>query len=577
MSSFIEFVYVECKNLASVGNMPLRINLNRHNTTMVVGSNGVGKSSLLLDSICFALFGKPYRSVTKSQLVNTKNNRDLLATVEYKRGQDTIKVIRGYKPAVFEIWVNGKMIDQSSTTRDYQQYFEDYYLGIDYTTFTQIVMIGRANYIPFLSLKASDKRLFVENVLGLEVFTVMSNLHKEDVKAYKASLTELETHRTRLLHTIDKNQALIEQVKRHNTQILNTKQVDNSAKIAQLQADIESIEKQLAQLPPLAVADGGKVSELNKAIKEIDGVVAVKKHECKQHIKNLEFYQSNDTCPVCTQSIDANFKSNIVATAKQELDSIDQALNQYTSLQKELSAKLSELQATIAENDRINRQQALLEQGKVSTLKQIEALSVPPVKIPMQDDSEYVTIVEDTQRQLSEVEGVYNQLLEKGKYYDVITTLLKDNGLKSKIIAEYMPLINKLINTNIKRLGLFASVKIDETFDEEIAMRGFDKMSYNQLSEGEKLRLNMAVMMAWRDVAKFKSDMNCNLLIMDEIFDSSVDAEGTQAFAELLKSVSDLNVFVITHTPEKLADSFRSCIRLEKKDGFTVISTVNNL
>lgn len=578
MSNFIEFISVECKNLASVGNMPIKIQLNKHNTTMVVGSNGVGKSSLLLDSICFALFGKPYRNVTKGQLVNSRNNRELLTTVELKRGNDNIKVIRGYKPAVFEIWLNGKMLDQSASVRDYQEIFENEILGIDYTTFTQIVMIGRANYIPFLSLKASDKREFVENVLGLQIFSSMSDIHKENVKTYKSELSYYETKRSELLHIIDKNKSLIEQVKRHNESILAYTPTDNSEKIKQLEENIVQLQAKIADLSgQLKDVDVSNVGKIQDAIKDITSKIAVSKHTCSKHKKDLDFYEGNETCPTCTQQIDEQFRQDIIKRTKSELGVEISNIDNLSSLCDKLQSQLNKIKEIVHSNENVKSSMTQhskdieILRAKISTLS-IKNNDIPP----LQNDGEYVTILENTNAELKELEKHYDAHLEKGKYFDVISSLLKDNGLKSKIISEYIPVINKLINQNIKQLGLFATVKIDDTFDEKISMRGFDDMTYNQLSEGEKLRLNMAVMMAWRDVARYKSNMSSNLLIMDEIFDSSVDVEGTQAFAELLKAVSDLNVFVITHTPEKLSDTFRSLIRLEKVDGFTVISNNSN-
>lgn len=567
--NFITFEYVECKNLASVGNMPIRVELNRHNTTMVTGGNGVGKSTLLLDSICFALFGKSFKGVTKSQLVNTKNNKDLLCTVRFKRGNDTIKVSRGYKPAVFDIYINDKLLDQNSTTRDYQKYFEESILGIDYTTFTQIVMIGRANYIPFLSLSAKDKRTFVENVLGLEIFTHMSNIHKERCKIHEQLIQKLETNKRAILADIDKYESLIRQQEEYYR---NAEHAFNTQKQRDIQRIEQSINDTTSKIDALRTQEKAflaleSVERYQTAYDDIQSQIRVSQHEMSTISKQLKFYESG-SCPTCKQPLPNS--EQMVSECSNNLESINNKVSSFTTLLAKFKQKIDSIKEQDIHQSRVIQQIHLLthEVSRYnSELSRIIAKTFEP-----QSFDDFTVPLAKMKDELTAVEKQLTQANTLSSYLSLVSQLLKDTGLKTQILSDYIPTINQLINTNVKQLGLFATIKIDDTFDETIQMRGFDKMSYNQLSEGEKLRLNMAVMMAWRDVARYKSNMSCNLLIMDEIFDSSVDVEGTQAFTELLKSVSDLNVFVITHTPEKLTDSFRSQIKLQKVNGFTTLT-----
>ena len=583
MSNFLQFKWVECKNLASVGNMPIRILLDRSPTTAVLGNNGAGKSSLILDSICFALFGKPFRNINKGQLVNNKNNKDLLSTISFKRGNDDIKVVRGIKPAVFEIWVNDKMVDQSSKTRDYQKYFEEQILGIDYNSFTQIVMIGKANYVPFMSLKAADKRQFVERILGLDVFTAMSGCHKIRVDEHTHEYNDVKTDITIVGEKIKSQQRLVEHLESDAQTNAQTKRDDIVRQI-----EIERGKKSLLEIERKGLKDKLtiiNVEELRSNTEQsaaranaIDDLVSSIRANKIGAENDISFMNDHDNCPTCRQSISPTFKEMTISSKSNKLAQFNRSLD-------ELAEKLKvEKERQSGYNDIINSVKTLLTDINAidrlignhdDNIKQLTN-SLSSVIIDNSKIDAEKKILADLMDNLRELYERYNALTEESNYLRFMSMCLKDSGIKSTIIQEFVPVINTIINQNAKQLGLFAHITIDDQFKEEIKMRGFESMSYNQLSEGEKLRLDMAIMMAWRDVAKFKANMSCNLLIMDEIFDSSVDSEGTAAFADLLKSVAGLNVFVITHTPEKLADSFRSFIRLEKKDGFTTMTNTGN-
>ena len=581
--NFIQFHWVECKNLASVGNMPIRIQLDKSPTTVVLGNNGAGKSSLILDSVCFGLFGKPFRSVTKNQLVNNKNGRDLLVKVEFTRGNDTIQVVRGIKPNVFEIYINDKLVDQSSKTRDYQKYFEEVILGIDYGAFTQIVMIGKANYIPFMALNAGARRSFVERVLGLDVFRAMLEVHKSNVDNVNSQIQDHKNEIKVIGERIKSQERLVTHIQVTSQKTIDEKKAMLSSEIDNIKAEIARLELEKTEkkdlLDSLDIKTAkDETTKTSQAITNIRDLLSQIESNRTITTRELKFFDANDVCPTCTQPIEQTFKTEAVDKRNARMQQFDKSiaeleirLDDTEQANKTATLKIEQAKKLLSDIQPLTKNIDLLKTKLDDLTKERDT-----VKIETDDLVQEQETLSALKAELSEKYVAYNAILEESKYLDFMTLCLKDSGIKSTIINEYIPTINSIVNQNIKQLGLFATVKLDDQFNEEIKIRGFEAMSYNQLSEGEKLRLDMAIMMAWRDVAKLKSNMSCNLLIMDEIFDSSVDAEGTTAFADLLKSVSNLNVFVITHTPEKLADSFRSFIRLEKVNGFTTLSQSGN-
>ena len=581
--NFIQFHWVECKNLASVGNMPIRIQLDKSPTTVVLGNNGAGKSSLILDSVCFGLFGKPFRSVTKNQLVNNKNGRDLLVKVEFTRGNDTIQVVRGIKPNVFEIYINDKLVDQSSKTRDYQKYFEEVILGIDYGAFTQIVMIGKANYIPFMALNAGARRSFVERVLGLDVFRAMLEVHKSNVDNVNSQIQDHKNEIKVIGERIKSQERLVTHIQVTSQKTIDEKKAMLSSEIDNIKAEIARLELEKTEKKDLLDSldiktTKDETTKTSQTITNIRDLLSQIESNRTITTRELKFFDANDVCPTCTQPIEQTFKTEAVDKRNARMQQFDKSiaeleirLDDTEQANKTATLKIEQAKKLLSDIQPLTKNIDLLKTKLDDLTKERDT-----VKIETDDLVQEQETLSALKAELSEKYVAYNAILEESKYLDFMTLCLKDSGIKSTIINEYIPTINSIVNQNIKQLGLFATVKLDDQFNEEIKIRGFEAMSYNQLSEGEKLRLDMAIMMAWRDVAKLKSNMSCNLLIMDEIFDSSVDAEGTTAFADLLKSVSNLNVFVITHTPEKLADSFRSFIRLEKVNGFTTLSQSGN-
>lgn len=567
--NLITFKTLTVKNLASIGNMPITIDLHRNETTLVVGKNGTGKSSLMLDSLCFGLYGRPFRNISKGQMVNQKNNRDMLVTVEFQRGNDTIKIVRGYKPAVFEIYINDNMVDQSSKTRDYQQYLEDHILGIDQKSFMQIVMIGKANYVPFLSLKAADKRAFVERVLSLDVFTTMGQVHKEYAKERLAKKANIEHYLVLQQQRIESQKRLIQEMEHQAERAVDQQREIYNKQIADHQKEFAKIEREADELRKVLEGNDELTSaEINKAISDLRKLLAGCESDLAPVGKMYTFFKKNTVCPTCNQDISSDFRDQKILHLEEEAKTLKEKESKIKELEKQLMQKHVEALRI----EQIARELSTLDRKLIEIKDKIHNLEQQRDNLKPSEIDEYAyTQLQALKDNMESVKNDLSQIDHAIVYDEFVSLCLKDSGFKATIISDFVPMLAGIINQNIKKLGLFATVKLDETFDEQIMMRGFDPMAYNQLSEGEKLRIDMAVMMAWRDVARYKSMMSCNLLVMDEIFDSSADQEGTAAFADMLKAMKGLNVFVITHTPEKLADSFTHTIRLEKTDGFTTL------
>ena len=565
----IHFKKLTARNLASIGNQPITIELDRNPSTLIIGKNGAGKSSLLLDALCFNLYGKPFRSITKGQLVNQKNNRELMTEVSLTRGEQNIIIKRGYKPAVFEIYVDGILIDQSAKAKDYQAWLEDNILGIDQQAFMQMVIVGRANYTPFLSLRAADKRAFVERVLALDIFSSMSTIAKDDAKQAKAKLSDAERNLLLANANVEHAKSAYDKLYQSAMQSVQEKQAIYDQQIEEKQKELDELQESKKLLEEQAIQyDKALHDRLVKALTDCDARIGQYQHSIEQSSKQLAFIHHNEQCPACKQSISDAYKQEMMQSLESSIDDT-----------KATEVKIREMRERIYKDETRQRRYLMAQEflsHKNKDIAQVKA-SIESLKrqkdacSEMPDISHAQREVDRAETAAQSLEASYNAQAADMRYHDFIIQALRDDGIKAIILKDFVPMLNQVINQNLAALGLFATIEIDECFDEKIKMRGFEEMAYNQLSEGEKLRLDMAVMLAWRDIARYKANCSTNLLIMDEIFDSSADAEGTAAFADLLRSIADLNVFVITHTPEKLSDSFTSSIQLTKQDGFTVI------
>jgi len=567
----ILFRYVRWKNLLSTGNYFTEINLSGNTNTLVVGENGSGKSTML-DALCFALFGKPFRDINKPQLLNSINNKDCVVEVEFDTGNKAYKIIRGIKPNVFEIYCNGELVNQDAAVRDYQEYLEKFILKLNYKSFTQIVILGSASFTPFMQLKSADRREIIEDLLDIQIFSTMNSLVKDrlsnnkDLVANKKHEIDLATqkHDMQKKHIDELKQNNEDKVKEYETEIQCNSDTVSSllANVTILTTEVESLQNSVA----IKIETEAKVKTITKLESQIESNLS-------KFRKDIGFFQSHDNCPTCRQTIAMEFKEEELTNLstkvtecehgltqlEQKLNAEQEKLNDIAEKQKELQRKqveIATINTTITEtNKMVSRLQKLVEELKNS-------------KTVSDKEEQELNVIKG---ELTELKDNLRVLIDERTYYEVAGNLLKDTGIKTKIVKQYLPVINKLVNKYLASLDFFVNFNLDESFKETIKSRHRDEFTYNNFSEGEKQRSDMALMLTWRAVAKLKNSSNTNLLILDETFDSSLDANGTEELMKILHMLEGVNLFVISHKGDILQDKFANVIRFAKEKNFSRI------
>ena len=570
----ILFQKIRWKNFLSTGAHFTEINFTKSNNTLIIGHNGAGKSTIL-DALCFGLFGKPFRKINKPQLVNSINTKDCVVEVYFNIGQKQYKIIRGIKPNTFEIYVNDALLNQDAAAKDYQEILEKQILKLNYKSFTQVVILGSASFVPFMQLSANDRRTIIEDLLDIQIFSSMNGVVKEKLSEFKEEITKAKYGISLTEEKIKLQLQNIEEHKKHNdNEILNKKaEIDKSnEQVAQITSDIELIMKHVAVLDSKI---GDRKIKLNKKSKSLLQVKGKIENNIKKNEKDIEFYQHNDNCPTCKQSIEPHFKEQQVeerttklGTQKNGLVEVEDELNKVT---KELDEITNILKHIIQHQNQVSEHNATIRaiNSYVTKLnKQIEELSVK-VNSPQTDNQKLLEL----KAEMFEFNTTYEELMNEKHYYEFAGSLLKDTGIKTKIIKQYLPIMNKLINKYLTAMDFFVNFNINENFEETIKSRHRDEFSYANFSEGEKMRIDLALLFTWRQIAKMKNSTNTNLLILDEVFDSSLDTVGTEEFLKLIHEMGvDTNVFVISHKGDQLFDKFRSVIKFEKKNNFSRIA-----
>jgi len=570
----IKFSRLRWKNFLSTGNVFTEIHLDRSPSTIITGENGAGKSTIL-DALCYVLFNKPFRNINKPQLMNSINEKGLLTEIEFSVGNVEYLVRRGIKPAVFEIFKNGKLIDQPGSVRDYQTQFEDTILKLNYKSFTQIVVLGNASFTPFMQLSTKDRREVIEDLLDIQIFSHMNTLLKDRLAKNKTEKQEVEYQIELLGEKIEvqkeylakvtaditkQRQELLDEIKEWSLQYLSTEaqQMEHMNAIEELSATIADADK--------INAKSAKVSELMMKLHD-----KIAKAE-----KRIRFYEKHDNCPTCEQVIDAMAKADQLDRTHQieseTREAIQQLETQQVSLSEEL-ARISSTQSKIAEHQvhwRDCRSSLESYQSNIDRVtNKLESLS----KKSEESEDSPSTKISVLEEQLGSYETRKESLSKDFEVLKIATEMLKDGGIKKKIIRQYVPIINKLVNKYLASLDFFVNFELDEEFNEVIKSRYRDEFSYASFSEGEKMRIDLALLFTWRAVAKLKNSTNTNLLILDEVFDASLDTGGCDEFLKLLQDIGgDTNVFVISHKGDVLTDKFRSQIRFEKVKNFSRIS-----
>tara|TARA_R100000152_G_C6779503_1_gene211186 strand:- start:1223 stop:2941 length:1719 start_codon:yes stop_codon:yes gene_type:complete len=567
----IKFRYVRFKNFGSFGNYYTEIDFNKGQQVLVAGNNGNGKSFALLDSITFGLFGRPFRKVNIPQLVNSINEKDCEVQVEFSNGKHEYKIVRGMKPKKFEIYKNGKLLDQNAKAKDYQKMLEEQILKMNYKTFTQVVILGSSSFIPFMQLSASDRREVIEDILDIQIFSVMNGLLKARITQQKESLREVQYNIDLLEEKCEVQKEYLKKVQ-NNADANIEKNLDivkeETKAIEELQQTIKDLSEEIDDI----VVDTEQLKTTKQKIKTFEDLKSKMEGKQSTHQRDLDFYQNNDSCPKCTQKITKRLKETMTNVASGELHILSEGLEkmetQLSSLYTELDA-FAEIEMQVAKLQK----QVSGHQSKIDSINNYISKVNGQTKELIEGKKNIKTEIEKEEEyrdNLNEQTNKKIQLVEDRHYADIAYTLLKDNGIKAKIIKAYLPVINKLINKYLAAMDFFAKFNLDENFNETIKSRHRDDFSYMSFSEGEKMRIDLALLLTWREIARLKNSANTNLLILDEVFDSSLDSFGTDEFLRLLHTVSgSTNVFVISHKADQLVDKFQEYITFEKKNDFS--------
>ena len=569
----ITFETIRWKNFLSTGDQWTEIDFCESPSTLIVGSNGAGKSTML-DALCFALFNKPFRKINRGQLVNSINEKGLKVEVCFSIGKDEYRVFRGAKPNLFELYKNNKMVDQDAAAKDTQKYLEQSVLKLNYKSFTQVVILGSSTFVPFMQLGASVRREVIEDLLDIQIFSNMNSLLKDRVRSAQSQSNDCG-HMLRLTkEKVESQQKLLDSLKEvnHNRQEEKRKRYNkNSKSIEEVKSNHIKLQDEILVLQE----EVGDVELQRKFVRKLRQGQADKKSELKLIANNLKFFKSHDQCPTCTQSISTTFKTNQVdtltgsgTTIATEIEAFTQDITEAVSVItkiEETSAKLYEVRSDATAQE---RELVRLEKENLEISKQILELqqSTPNIDQEKETLQGYLAEYKTTEKDCAEV----SQKLDE---FQVVSSLLKDSGIKSQIIKKYVPIFNQLINKYLSSMEFFVNFTLDEEFNEVIKSRFRDEFSYASFSEGEKQKIDLALLFTWREVARMKNSVATNLLILDEVFDSSLDSSGTGELLQILKSLGDgTNVFVISHKGDILVDKFLRTLKFEKVNDFSKMS-----
>lgn len=570
----ILFEKIRWKNLLSTGNTFTEINFTKSQNTLIIGQNGAGKSTIL-DALCFGLFGKPFRKINKPQLLNSINAREALIEVEFSIGKKSYKVVRGIKPNLFEIYVNGNLLNQDAAAKDYQEILEKNILKLNYKSFTQVVILGSASFVPFMQLSAADRRTIIEDLLDIQIFSSMNTVVKDKLSHYKDELTKVKYAISLTQEKINFQLQNIEDNKKINDEEIAKKQLEiqtSREQIAKLNNEVKLI---LKHVDVLSSKIGDKKDKLEKKSKNLFQIRGKVETNIDRNVKEITFYENNHDCPTCKQSITAEWKQTQIAEKTQKINTQKSGLLEIDAELKKINDDLKIVSDTIKHINEHNNEVSKHNATMLAISNYINKLNEEIVALSNKKDSseDNNTKLRDLKMDLHIHNESYEELIKLKHYHEFASTLLKDTGIKTKIIKQYLPIMNKLINKYLTAMDFFVNFNINENFEETIKSRHRDEFSYANFSEGEKMRIDLALLFTWRQIAKLKNSTNTNLLILDEVFDSSLDTVGTEEFLKLIHEMgTDTNVFVISHKGDQLFDKFRSVIRFEKKNNFSRIA-----
>ena len=567
----LTFTSVRYKNILSTGNAWTTIELNRNKSTLIVGENGAGKSTIL-DAISFALYGKAFRKINKPQLMNSINQRDLSVEVYFSSNSNEFIIKRGMKPNVFEIWKNGELLNQDASARDYQAYLEENILKMNYKSFGQVVVLGSSTFVPFMQLPAFHRREVIEDLLDIQIFSTMGNLLKEKVNVNKAELVDVK-------YQIDIMKNKIESAKEHNESIRRLKEDEVSRVKQKMREQIEFIE-----------SEENRSEELDEQITAMIGTISDKaemksKHEQFKTLKSdlnskiatlhrdVKFYHAHDNCPTCRQGIEHDFKVSTISEKSGKISEIENATIVLDGKIEKVVSRIDEISSVETELHKLN-----LARTEHTANIRIAKSTLVGLKKELDEAEKDVGEIDTTKitefkEELRSYTDKQKTLSEDKETLAVVGSMLKDGGIKTRIIKQYVPIMNKLINKYLSAMEFFVDFQLDENFNEKILSRFRDEFSYASFSEGEKLRIDLALMFTWRAVSKLRNSVTTNLLIMDEVLDGSLDQAGTDEFLKIVNEITaDSNVFIISHKGDSLHDKFDHVIKFEKKKNFSQVA-----
>jgi DNA repair exonuclease SbcCD ATPase subunit len=569
----IKFEKVRWKNFLSTGLNFTEINLTKSPNTLIIGNNGAGKSTIL-DALCFGLFGKPFRKINKPQLPNSINQADCVVEIEFSIGKKQYKVVRGIKPNTFEVYCNGILVDQDAKAKDYQEHLEKFILKLNYKSFTQVVILGSASFVPFMQLSPADRRAIIEDLLDIQIFSSMNGVVKEKMAVIKDTSTKNKYEMDLTSEKINFQKQSIEEHRKHNDAEIEKKQkdiTDSEEQVKKLNKDIVLIQKHIDVL-------NSKISD-QMATQKKSGKLVQLESKLESRLKKIEkevgFYHDNSDCPTCKQGIEQEFREQQITTLNNTKVEVNDALTGIAKQIAETSDRINAIQKIIQHiqshnNEIVKHNSTITAVNNFIGKLQSEINELSNRKDNLEEEN---AKLKELKTELAALVAKQEELANEKQYYEFAGNLLKDTGIKTKIIRQYLPIMNKLINKYLTAMDFFVNFNINESFEETIKSRHRDEFSYANFSEGEKMRIDLALLFTWRQIAKLKNSTNTNLLILDEVFDSSLDGVGTEEFLKLIHEMgNDTNIFVISHKGDQLFDKFRSIIKFEKKNNFSQVA-----
>ena len=568
----IVFKKIKWKNILSTGNTFTEINLDRSKSTLIVGENGAGKSTIL-DALCFCLYGKPFRNINKNQLLNSINKKGLEVQVEFDIGKKKYKVIRGIKPNTFEIYCNDQMLDQTAEQKEYQELFEKQILKLNHKSFGQIVVLGSASFVPFMQLTAANRREIIEDLLDIQIFSKMNVLLKDKVSQNKNNIIDTTYGIKGIKEKIDIHKQHIDSIQQNIDELIAQKQTkiqELNTKVAEENKQIQTTQSKIDELSDNLVDSSSQDKKLNK-LTTLESKLEDRLLKLK---KEIEFFSNHDNCPTCKQHINEDFKNNTVIekdTHKQQVEQGMKDLGEQIKIIEQQIKQTKEVETSITKlkiqlTGELNNQR--IHKSAISNLEE----EINDLQNNTKQIDTNVGEVEKLEAELIGAEQNLEALQNEKQTLDLAALMLKDSGIKTRIIKQYIPVMNKLINKYLAAMDFFVNFELNENFEETIKSRFRDEFSYESFSEGEKMRIDLALLFTWRAVAKLRNSTSTNLLIMDEVFDSSLDGSGMEEFMKILNNLTqDTNTFIISHKGDQLFDKFANVIRFEKHKNFSRI------